>query len=70
MEPMRGGPFDCVFVRNVLIYFDRESKKKVVANLIDSMANNSWLVVGPSEGVYGMLDGLTKHTPFLYRKER
>lgn len=61
-------PFDCIFIRNVLIYFDRDSKKAVVNNLIRSLADNAWLVVGPSEGIYDMLGGLKKHSPFLYQK--
>ena len=51
---MHGEPFDCVFIRNVLIYFDRDSKRTVVANLIDAMAPGGYLVVGPSEGIYDM----------------
>jgi chemotaxis protein methyltransferase CheR len=62
------GPFDCVFVRNVLIYFDRQSKQRVVGNLVAAMADGGYLVVGPSEGIYDMLQDLTKHSTFLYQK--
>ncbi len=68
MEPLPGTPFDCIFVRNVLIYFDRQSKQKVVENLISVLADGGYLVVGPSEGIYDMLQGLTKHSTFLYQK--
>lgn len=68
MERLGGEPFDCIFLRNVLIYFDRASKQKVVENLTDMLAPNGWLVVGPSEGIYDMLDHLKKHSPFLYQK--
>ena len=51
-----------------MIYFDRESKQKVVQNLIRSMAEDSWLIVGPSEGIYDMLGDLKKHSTFLYQK--
>jgi len=61
-------PFDCIFIRNVLIYFDRESKKTVVDNLIEALAPGGYLVVGPSEGIYDMLDPLQRHCPFLYQK--
>jgi chemotaxis protein methyltransferase CheR len=68
MNPVPWPPFDCVFIRNVLIYFDRASKTTVVENLIDALAPGGFLVVGPSEGIYDMLDPLERRTPFLYRK--
>ncbi|MHC5026193.1 MAG: CheR family methyltransferase [Planctomycetota bacterium] len=68
MNPMPEGPFDCVFIRNVLIYFDRTSKETVVKNLIAALAPGGYLVVGPSEGIYDMLAPLERQTPFLYRK--
>jgi len=68
LTPMSRGPFDCVFIRNVLIYFDEASKRSVVRNLIDAMSPGAYLVVGPSEGVYDMLDPLERRSAYLYRK--
>jgi chemotaxis protein methyltransferase CheR len=68
MEPLRLPPFDCIFIRNVLIYFDRDSKRAVISNLIGAMARGGYLVVGPSEGVYDMLDPLVKKAAYLYQK--
>lgn len=68
MEPLRLPPFDCIFIRNVLIYFDRESKQVVIKNLINSLARGGRLVVGPSEGIYDMLAPLEKVNTFVYRK--
>ena len=68
MEPLRLPPFDCIFIRNVLIYFDRDSKQVVIRNLIGALARGGYLVVGPSEGVYDMLDPLVKKSTFLYQK--
>lgn len=68
MTPSPEEPFDCIFIRNVLIYFDRQSKKAVVDNLIEAIAPGGYLVVGPSEGIYDMLDPLQRHCPFLYQK--
>lgn len=68
MERLKQPAFDCIFIRNVLIYFDRESKRVVVRNLIDSLARGGYLVVGPSEGIYDMLEPLEKKSTFLYRK--
>ena len=60
--------FDCIFIRNVLIYFDRDSKQVVVNNLIDSLAEGGYIVVGPSEGIYDMMGPLQRVSAFLYRK--
>jgi chemotaxis protein methyltransferase CheR len=68
MEPLTGALFDLIFIRNVLIYFDRESKQKVIDNLIASLSRGGYLVVGPSEGIYDMLEPLVKQSIFLYQK--
>ncbi len=68
LQPLLEAPFDCVWIRNVLIYFDRESKARAVENLIRSIAPGGYLVVGPSEGLYDMLGMLEKRAPFLYQK--
>lgn len=69
MEPSPGKDFDCIFIRNVLIYFDRESKGVVVKHLINALAPGGYLVTGPSEGVYDMLKGMRKVSTFVYQKE-
>ncbi|QEH31781.1 Chemotaxis protein methyltransferase [Aquisphaera giovannonii] len=69
MLPLREDPFDCIFLKNVLIYFDAESKKAVVRNVLAAMAKDAYLVVGPTEGIYTMLDPLTKVKPWLYQKQ-
>jgi chemotaxis protein methyltransferase CheR len=69
MKPILEKPFDCIWLRNVLIYFDRESKTKVIDNLVRSMVSGGYLVVGPSEGVYDMLGMLQKRGTFLYQKQ-
>ena len=68
IEPIKEKPFDCIFIRNVLIYFDRESKKKVIKHLMSALAPGGYLVVGPSEGIYDMLEPLEKKMTFLYQK--
>lgn len=66
--PPKEDPFDCIFIKNVLIYFDKESKEVVVRNLIDALDKGGYLVVGPTEGIYTMLAPLTKLKPWLYQK--
>lgn len=48
------GPFDIIFCRNVLIYFDRERQEKILNRLIKKMAPNGYLLLGHSESMAGM----------------
>ncbi len=42
-------PFDLIFCRNVLIYFDKEIKNTVLKKLYNVLAPNGFLVLGSSE---------------------
>jgi chemotaxis protein methyltransferase CheR len=68
LHPLRQEPFDCIFLKNVLIYFDPASKQVVVRHLLASLAKGGYLVVGPTEGVYDMLGSLVKHKTWLYQR--
>lgn len=68
IRPIQDGSFDCVFIKNVLIYFDAQSKQSVTRHLIHSLAEGGYLVVGPTEGIYNMLEPLEKCQPWLYRR--
>ncbi len=68
LEPLPGPQHDVIVVRNVMIYFDRESKKVAVHNLLSALAPAGFLVVGPADGIFDLLAGLEKHSTFVYRK--
>jgi chemotaxis protein methyltransferase CheR len=68
MRPIGEDPFDCVFIKNVLIYFDVHSKQAVTRHLIQCLAKDAYLVVGPTEGIYNMLEPLQKRRPWLYQR--
>jgi len=68
LTPLREDPFDCVFIKNVLIYFDATSKQTVVKHLTDALARGGYLVVGPTEGISSLLGVLEKLKPWLYRR--
>lgn len=52
------GPFDMIFCRNVLIYFDRQTKADILQRLAARLAPDGFLVMGSSETVYGITDAL------------
>ncbi|MGH7820351.1 MAG: CheR family methyltransferase [Candidatus Binatia bacterium] len=44
---------DLILCRNVLIYFDRETVRRVAARLHGTLADGGWLVTGPSDPPLG-----------------
>jgi len=54
-DPMRGfGPFDLVFCRNVLIYFDQETKSQILRNFRSTLSPGGHLFLGASETTIGL----------------
>lgn len=51
MKPKTEGPFDVIFCRNVLIYFDNPTKQKVVSNLIARLKPGGILISGRCEPI-------------------
>ena len=62
------GDFDVIFLRNVMIYFDQETKAKVVRHLLPRLRQGGHLIIGHSETLSGIADGLTLVQPTIYRK--
>jgi chemotaxis protein methyltransferase CheR len=50
------GTFDLVFCRNVLIYFDQETKINVLNRMARVIAGDGYLVLGAAETVVGLVD--------------
>ncbi|WP_300542011.1 protein-glutamate O-methyltransferase CheR [Maricaulis sp.] len=48
------GTFDVIFCRNVLIYFDADTKKRVLTRLAAQTATDGYLVMGAAETVVGL----------------
>jgi chemotaxis protein methyltransferase CheR len=61
------GPFDIIFLRNVMIYFDVTVKKRVLANVIDRLKPDGIIMVGHSESLNGISDRVRLLSPSIYR---
>ncbi|MCH7987799.1 MAG: hypothetical protein IID46_01470 [Planctomycetes bacterium] len=62
------GNFDLVFLKNVLIYFDRDSKAVVLKNIHAAMAKGGLLLAGAAEGVSDLMSEFQRIESWLYRK--
>jgi chemotaxis protein methyltransferase CheR len=60
--------FDVIFCRNVLIYFDLQSKQKAVEHLTCCLARNGLLFVGQAENLSGMNSELRSLAPAVYAR--
>lgn len=66
--PAEMGEFDVIFLRNVMIYFDMETKRKVVGNLLPRLKSGGYLFIGHSETLNGIQQGLDLVRATIYRK--
>lgn len=64
------GPFEVIFLRNVLIYFDEQTKKQIIRQLVEKLHPNGYLFIGHSESLKGIDVGLESVVPTVYRKSR
>lgn len=62
------GHFDLVFLRNVLIYFDTESKISIIGRVLQHIHEGGFLLVSHSESLHGLGLPLKLLKPGVYRK--
>lgn len=62
------GRFDVIFLRNVMIYFNQETKRQVVARVASLLKPEGYFLVGHSESLNEMPDLVRSVAPAIYRK--
>ncbi|MEW5755491.1 MAG: protein-glutamate O-methyltransferase CheR [Pseudomonadota bacterium] len=62
------GEFDVIFLRNVMIYFNVETKRQVVARLLGALRSGGYFIISHSESLNGINETLKVVKPSIYRK--
>jgi len=62
------GPFDVVFCRNVVIYFDKETQRSLFARIAQIQIEGSHLFIGHSESLFKVSDQYALLGKTIYRR--
>ncbi|MGE5188498.1 MAG: CheR family methyltransferase [Gemmatimonadota bacterium] len=63
------GPLDAIFCRNVLIYFDQATRKRLLDEMHRLLRRGGYLMVGHAESLTGMISDFKSLRPSVYIKE-
>jgi chemotaxis protein methyltransferase CheR len=66
--PANMGPFDVIFLRNVMIYFENDTKRRIIEAMIPKLRRGGHFLVGHAETLNGITDKLVTVRPSVYRK--
>lgn len=67
--PMKG-KFDVIFCRNVIIYFDKETQKRLMERFVEYLTPNGYLILGHSESLHGAQDRFKLIGKTIYQKTK
>ncbi len=65
--PMKG-PFDVIFCRNVIIYFDKPTQQKLIDRFADILSDDGFLYVGHSENLFNITKRFRLIGKSVYKK--
>lgn len=65
--PMKG-PFDVIFCRNVVIYFDKPTQRRLFERFADLLADDGFLYIGHAENLFNVTDRFKLIGQTIYRK--
>lgn len=66
--PAHFGRYDVVFLRNVMIYFDAETKRRVVARVLSALEPAGSLMIGHAESLHEISSEVVAVAPAVYRR--
>ena len=61
-------PMDAIFCRNVMIYFDKKTKAKLVERYANTLCDGGYLFIGHSESLFNLTDCFELIGNTVYRK--
>ena len=62
-------PFDVIFLRNVMIYFNGDTKREVVARVLSLLKPGGYFCIGHSESLHDVNASVEQVAPSIYRKQ-
>lgn len=62
------GPFELIFCRNVVIYFNKDTQRQLFARFADVLAPGGHLIIGHSETLFNICDRFDLIGRTIYRK--
>lgn len=62
------GTFDFIFLRNVLLYFNLQTKRQVVGRVLSMLKPGGWLFISHTETLHNVSDAVDAVRPATYRK--
>jgi chemotaxis protein methyltransferase CheR len=62
------GTFDFIFLRNVLLYFNLQTKRQVVNRVLSMLKPGGWLFISHTETLHDISDAVDAVRPATYRK--